>query len=60
MTDGRIQAFSAVIEEAHNFVPSRSEEKGVSPSLMTIRRLLTEGRKFGTGVILISQRPKIR
>jgi uncharacterized protein len=57
MTDGRIQAFSAVIEEAHNFVPSRSEEKGVSPSLMTIRRLLTEGRKFGTGVILISQRP---
>ncbi len=57
MTDGRIQAFSAIIEEAHNFVPSKSEEKSESPSLMTIRRLLTEGRKFGTGVILISQRP---
>ena len=57
MKKGRINAFSAVIEEAHNFVPSRSEEKSESPSLLTIRRLLTEGRKFGTGVILISQRP---
>ena len=57
MKKGRINAFSAIIEEAHNFVPSRSEEKSESPSLLTIRRLLTEGRKFGTGVILISQRP---
>jgi len=57
MRTGRINAFSAIIEEAHNFVPSRGEEKSESPSLLTIRRLLTEGRKFGTGVILISQRP---
>ena len=57
MKDGRVPAFSAIVEEAHNFVPSKSEEKSESPSLMTIRRLLTEGRKFGTGVILISQRP---
>lgn len=54
---GRIPAFSAIIEEAHNFVPSKGEEKSESPSLLTIRRLLTEGRKFGTGVVLISQRP---
>ena len=46
-----------IIEEAHNFVPSKGEEKSESPSLLTIRRLLTEGRKFGTGVVLISQRP---
>ncbi len=57
MRKGRIQAFTAVVEEAHNFVPSKSEEKNESPSLLTIRRLLTEGRKFGTSVILISQRP---
>ena len=57
MQKGRVPAFSAVIEEAHNFVPSKGEEKSESPSLLTIRRLLTEGRKFGTGVILISQRP---
>jgi len=54
---GRIPAFSAIVEEAHNFVPSKGEEKSESPSLLTIRRLLTEGRKFGTGVVLISQRP---
>ena len=57
MKQGRVNAFSAIVEEAHNFVPSKSEEKSESPSLLTIRRLLTEGRKFGTGVILISQRP---
>jgi DNA helicase HerA-like ATPase len=57
MRTGRIPAFTAVIEEAHNFVPSKSEEKSESPSLLTIRRLLTEGRKFGTSVIMVSQRP---
>jgi DNA helicase HerA-like ATPase len=45
------------VEEAHNFVPGSGEEKKSTPSLATIRKLLTEGRKFGTGVILISQRP---
>lgn len=34
----------------------RAMQTGV-PSLETIRKLITEGRKFGTGLILISQRP---
>lgn len=53
----RIAPFQAVIEEAHNFIPSRSEGLGETPSLVTIRKVITEGRKFGTGLILISQRP---
>ena len=36
MRKGRIHAFTAVVEEAHNFVPSKSEEKNESPSLLTI------------------------
>lgn len=54
---GDIPPFQAVVEEAHNFIPSRSEGTDETPSLVTIRKVITEGRKFGTGLILISQRP---
>ncbi len=53
----RIAPFQAIIEEAHNFIPSRSEGTDETPSLPTIRKVITEGRKFGTGLVLISQRP---
>lgn len=52
-----IPPFQAIVEEAHNFIPSRSEGTEDTPSLATIRKVITEGRKFGTGLILISQRP---
>lgn len=57
LEENRIGPFASIVEEAHNFVPGSGEEKKSTPSLLTIRKLLTEGRKFGTGVILISQRP---
>ncbi len=53
----KIPPFQAVIEEAHNFIPSRREGIDETPSLPTIRKVITEGRKFGTGLVLISQRP---
>lgn len=53
----RIPPFLAVIEEAHTFIPSSREGTADVPSLETIRKVITEGRKFGTGLILISQRP---
>ena len=52
-----IAPFFTVIEEAHNFIPSRSENKDDIPSVGTIRKVISEGRKFGTGVMIISQRP---
>lgn len=42
-----------VVEEAHNFVPAR-ESPVSKPYLVKIAR---EGRKFGLGLCLISQRP---
>lgn len=54
---GLIPPFQAIIEEAHNFIPSRQEGTDETPSLPTIRKVITEGRKFGTGLVLISQRP---
>jgi DNA helicase HerA-like ATPase len=52
-----IPPFLAVIEEAHNFVPSHTEGQADTPSLDIVRKVITEGRKFGTGLLLISQRP---
>jgi DNA helicase HerA-like ATPase len=53
----RIAPFLAVIEEAHNFIPSQREGTEETPSLPTLRKVITEGRKFGTGLLLITQRP---
>ena len=51
-----IPPFFLVLEEAHNF----AAEKGsgtISKSLNIIRTLAGEGRKFGLGLCVISQRP---
>lgn len=42
-----------VLEEAHRFAPHDGEAK----SLSILRKILSEGRKFGIGVCLVSQRP---
>ncbi len=54
---GRIAPFFSVVEEAHTFIPSTREGTDDAVSLPVIRRIITEGRKFGTGLMLISQRP---
>jgi len=53
----RIPPFLALIEEAHTFIPSSREAGAGVPSLETVRKLITEGRKFGTGLLLVTQRP---
>ncbi|WP_292484803.1 ATP-binding protein [Methanohalobium sp.] len=44
-----------VIEEAHNFAPEKGFSK--SPSSEVLRNIASEGRKFGLGMMVISQRP---
>jgi uncharacterized protein len=51
-----------VLEEAHSFVkhPPRNEPSFATPSRMcreTFERIAREGRKFGLGLVLSSQRP---
>ena len=53
----RILPFQAVIEEAHNFCPPPREGSKDKPSLWTIRKIAREGRKWGVGLMLISQKP---
>src|SRR3954464_3531102 len=49
LTD-RIAPFFSVIEEAHTFIPSAREGTEDAVSLPVIRRIITEGRIFGTGL----------
>jgi uncharacterized protein len=52
-----IPPFFMVIEEAHNFVP----EKGYTETRCSkvIKTIASEGRKFGLGLCVVSQRPAI-
>jgi DNA helicase HerA-like ATPase len=52
-----IPPFLTVVEEAHNFIPSKGEGQAETPSVEIIRKVITEGRKFGVGLLLVSQRP---
>jgi hypothetical protein len=45
-----------VCEEAHRYVPDRGEAQ-YSAAQEAIRRLAKEGRKYGIGLMLVSQRP---
>ncbi|MCZ7395379.1 MAG: ATP-binding protein [Candidatus Methanoperedens sp.] len=44
-----------VLEEAHNFCPEKGFERTVSTDIL--RTIASEGRKFGLGLMVISQRP---
>ncbi len=44
-----------VVEEAHNFAPERGFSKTASSEVL--RTIASEGRKFGLGMLVISQRP---
>ncbi|MCS7119026.1 MAG: DUF87 domain-containing protein [Archaeoglobaceae archaeon] len=50
---GEVEPGIIVVEEAHNFIPER--EKTVATNIL--RSIASEGRKFGLGLIVISQRP---
>ncbi|MEA3229588.1 MAG: ATP-binding protein, partial [archaeon] len=50
---GRVPPLFLILEEAHNFCP----EKEVIVSSKIIRTVASEGRKFGLGLCVISQRP---
>jgi DNA helicase HerA-like ATPase len=44
-----------VVEEAHNYIPERGSGNAASTGI--IRTIAAEGRKFGLGLMVISQRP---
>ena len=51
----QIAPFFLVVEEAHNYCPERSF--GETKSSKIFRTMASEGRKFGLGLCVVSQRP---
>ncbi|MFB6213080.1 MAG: helicase HerA domain-containing protein [Candidatus Nanohaloarchaea archaeon] len=51
----RVPPFLMVIEEAHNFAPEKGFSQAQSNDIL--RKIASEGRKFGLGIGVISQRP---
>lgn len=49
----RIPPMMLVVEEAHNFCP----QQGSAMTLGVLRTIASEGRKFGLGLTVVSQRP---
>ena len=52
---GKIPPFLLVVEEAHNYCPERGF--GSADSSNILRTVASEGRKFGMGICIVSQRP---
>ncbi|HJW97140.1 MAG TPA: ATP-binding protein [archaeon] len=52
---GKIPPFLFVLEEAHNFCPERGFGEVASSKIL--RTIASEGRKFGMGLMAVSQRP---
>ncbi|MCD6403549.1 MAG: ATP-binding protein [Candidatus Aenigmarchaeota archaeon] len=50
----KIPPFVFVVEEAHNFCPERGFGEVVSSKIL--RTIASEGRKFGMGLVVVSQR----
>jgi DNA helicase HerA-like ATPase len=46
-----------VLEEGHNFAPGKAETAAEKAAVEITRQIAQEGRKFGVGLVLISQRP---
>ncbi|HVL47707.1 MAG TPA: ATP-binding protein, partial [Candidatus Thermoplasmatota archaeon] len=52
---GKVPPFMLVVEEAHNFCPERGIHSALSSDVL--RTVASEGRKFGMGLTVVSQRP---
>lgn len=52
---GKIPPLLFLIEEAHNFAPERGF--GIKSSSQILRTIASEGRKFGMGLCVVTQRP---
>lgn len=55
-TERRNDPILLVCEEAHRYVPNRGEAQ-YSAAQNAVRRIAKEGRKYGIGLMLVSQRP---
>lgn len=54
---GRAQPLLVVIDEAHRLLPQAHEGKAEGILATVVKRIAKEGRKFGVGLMIVTQRP---
>ena len=54
---GRRHPIAIFCDEAHLYIPANTEKSIDDASLVTFERISKEGRKYGIGLVVISQRP---
>jgi hypothetical protein len=57
LTDELALPMLFILEEAHNFAPAQALTSSEKRSVAMTKQIAQEGRKFGVGLVLISQRP---
>ena len=54
---GRERPLLIVLEEAHAYLQREQSETAVNTANVAVRRIAKEGRKYGVGLMVVSQRP---
>ena len=54
---GKIHPIAIFCDEAHLYIPQNVKQGMESLSLMSFERIAKEGRKYGVGLVVITQRP---
>ncbi len=54
---GNIQPIALFCDEAHLYIPANANHGIESSSLLSFERIAKEGRKYGVGLVVITQRP---
>lgn len=54
---GRQRPLLIVFEEAHRYIPSRDASFIQGYARTSVQRIMKEGRKYGLGAVIVSQRP---
>lgn len=54
---GRERPLLVVLEEAHAYLGSGRDGTGPNTAAAAVRRIAKEGRKYGVGIMIVSQRP---
>lgn len=54
---GKVNPIAIFCDEAHLYIPANAEKGVETSSLQSFERVAKEGRKYGVGLVVISQRP---
>ena len=57
MDRSKLNPLAIFCDEAHLYIPANAQQGIESSSLQSFERIAKEGRKYGIGLVIVSQRP---